>query len=373
MTRTYLDHNATTITWPNVIEAMTAALEATGNPSAQHTDGRAANAIVSKAREHVGMAMGVCAQDIIFTGCGTESCNTAIWSAIKAGCKRLLISSMDHPATINAAENFSADYELIPADSEGRTDMAWLKSRLASWDEADGRPFVSLVAANSETGVIQDVDTAVDLVTEAGGLILVDATQALGKITMPATPDYLAVSAHKIGGPKGIGALYVAPAAPFTPLLAGGGQERRRRSGTHNVSGIAGFGAACEELINLEHTRELRDILEKELKAVEPNIVFFGEGADRLPNTSFFAVPDASSMTLMMGLDLEGVSVSTGTACSSGKVGESRAIVAMGRVAEAPKGAIRVSFGDNAQLNDVEDFYNAWTKVRRIKAKGVAA
>ena len=166
---------------------------------------------------------------------------------------------------------------------------------------AEVAPFVSLVAANSETGVIQDVDTAVDLVAEAGGLILVDATQALGKITMPSTPDYLAVSAHKIGGPKGIGALYVAPSAPFTPLLSGGGQERRRRSGTHNVSGIAGFGAACAELINLEHTRELRDILEKELKAIEPNIVFFGEGADRLPNTSFFAVPDASSMTLMMG------------------------------------------------------------------------
>ena len=371
--RVYLDHNATTITWPNVIEAMTAALEVTGNPTAQHGDGRAANAIVSKAREHVGIAMGVCAQDIIFTSGGTESCNTAIWSAIQSGCKRLLISAMDHPATLNAAENFGVTYELIPADREGRSDMAWLKTRLSAWDEADGRPFVSLVAANSETGVIQDVDTAVDLVEEADGLILVDATQVLGKITMPSTPDYLAVSAHKIGGPKGIGALYVAPSAPFTPLLSGGGQERRRRSGTHNVSGIAGFGAACAELINLEHTRELRDILEKELKEIEPNIVIFGEGADRLPNTSFFAVPDASSMTLMMGLDLEGVSVSTGTACSSGKIGESRAIVAMGRTVDAPKGAIRVSFGDNAMLNDVEDFYNAWTKVRRIKAKGVAA
>ena len=368
MTRTYLDHNATTITWPHVIDAMTAALEVTGNPSAQHSDGRAANAIVSKAREHVGMAMGVCAQDIVFTSGGTESCNTAIWSAMKGGCKHLLISSMDHPATINAAGNFGASYELIPADSEGRTDMAWLKSRLADWDEAQGRPFVSLVAANSETGVLQDVNTAVDLVADAGGLILVDATQALGKITMPSTPDYLAVSAHKIGGPKGIGALYVAPNAPFTPLLSGGGQERRRRSGTHNVSGIAGFGAACEELINLEHTRELRDILEKELKAVEPNIVFFGKGAERLPNTSFFAVPDASSMTLMMGLDLAGVSVSTGTACSSGKVGESRAIVAMGRTGQAPKGAIRVSFGDNALMNDIEDFIIAWAKVRRIKS-----
>jgi len=304
--RLYLDHNATTFTWPNVIEAMTVALEVTGNPTAQHGDGRAANAIVSKAREHVGLAMGVCAQDIVFTSGGTESCNTAIWSAIQAGCKRLLISSMDHPATINAAENFGVDYELIPADDQGRTDMAWLKTCLTEWDAADGTPF--------------------------------------------------------------IGALYVAPTAPFTPLLAGGGQERRRRSGTHNVAGIAGFGAACETLINLEHTRELRNILEKELKAIEPNIVFFGERAERLPNTTFFAVPDASSMILMMGLDLEGVSVSTGTACSSGKVGESRAIVAMSRSHEAPKGAIRVSFGDNAILNEVEDFISAWMKVRRIKS-----
>ena len=378
MTRTYLDHNATTITWPNVIDAMSAALAITGNPSAQHGDGRAANAIVSQAREDVGMAMGVCAQDIVFTSGGTEGCNTAIWSAIRAGCKHLLISSMDHPATINAAENFGASFELIPVDNQGRTDMGWLKTRLADWDEAHGRVFVSLVAANSETGVIQDVDTAIDLVAAAGGLLLVDATQAIGKITMPSTPDYLAVSAHKIGGPKGVGALYVAPAAPFTPLLSGGGQERRRRSGTHNVSGIAGFGAACAELINLDHTRELRDILEKELTALEPKITFFGDGAERLPNTSFFAVPDASSMTLMMGLDLEGVSVSTGTACSSGKVGESRAIVAMGRTAEAPKGAIRVSFGDNSLMNDVDNFISAWIKVRRIKpksqqAKGAAA
>ena len=371
--RLYLDHNATTITWPHVIDAMTAALAIAGNPSAQHGDGRAANAIVSKAREDVGMAMGVCAQDIVFTSGGTESCNTAIWSAIKAGCKRLLISSMDHPATINAAENFGITFELIPADNQGRTNMEWLKTRLASWDKADGRVFVSLIAANSETGVIQDVDSAIDLVAEVDGLILVDATQALGKITMPSTPDYLAVSAHKIGGPKGVGALYVSPTTPFTPLLAGGGQERRRRSGTHNVPGIAGFGAACANLINLEHTREVRDSLEQKLKAIESSLVIFGEEAERLPNTSFFAVPDASSMTLMMALDLEGISVSTGTACSSGKVGESRAVAAMGRSQEAPKGAIRVSFGDNSNINEAEVFLSAWMKIRRIKSEGVAA
>jgi cysteine desulfurase len=375
--RLYLDHNATTFTWPHVIEAMVAALELDGNPSAQHADGRASGAVVSRARETVSLAMGVCSQDLIFTGCGTESCNTAIWSALKAGCKRLLISPMDHPASINAAENFCTEFdarvEMIPVDAQGRTDMGWLETALTDWDEIDGRPFVSIVAANSETGVIQDIEKATDLIEAANGLLLVDATQAFGKIPMIFQADYLAVSAHKIGGPKGVGALYVAADAPFSPLLSGGGQERRRRSGTHNVAGIAGFGKACEALIDLTHTRKLRDILETELKAIESNIVFFGDKAERLPNTSFFAVPDASSMTLMMGLDLQGVSVSTGTACSSGKTGESRAIRAMGRTAEAPKGAIRVSFGNNAILNEVEDFLSAWKKIRRINSKSEAA
>ena len=266
---------------------------------------------------------------------------------------------------------------MIPADAQGRTDMDWLETRLSKWDEADGRPFVSLVAANSETGVLQDVDSAVDIVSEAGGLILIDATQVLGKMTMPSTPDYLAVSAHKIGAPRGVGALYVAPNAPYTSLLAGGGQERRRRSGTHNVSGIAGFGAACEAIESLDHVAQIRDSLEARLKEIEPHIVFFGNEAKRLPNTSFFAVPDASSMTLMMALDLEGISVSTGTACSSGKVGASRAITAMDRSDEAPKGAIRVSLGRDTSPEDIDRFISSWIKLRRIKteapkAKGVA-
>ena len=381
MTRLYFDHNATTFAHQSVIDAMTEALATTGNPTAQHHNGRTANAIVSDAREKVGLAMGVCAQDIIFNSGGTEGCNTAIWSALNAGCKHLLISSMDHPATKNAAENFAehfgASSEPIPVDNQGRTDMAWLEARIAKWDEADGRPFVSLVAANSETGVLQDVDRAVDIVSDAGGLVLIDATQVLGKMAMPSTPDYLVVSAHKIGAPRGIGALYVAPNAPYTSLLSGGGQERRRRAGTHNVAGIAGFGAACDAIENLDHIADIRDHLETRLKELEPKIAFFGDKAKRLPNTSFFAVLDASSMTLMMALDLEGVSVSTGTACSSGKVGASRAITAMGRSDEAPKGAIRVSLGRDTTAKDVDAFISIWVKLRRIKtespqAKGVA-
>ena len=369
--RCYLDHNATTFARPDVVRAVHDAMNLHGNAAAQHRDGRIVSRLVSDAREAVGLAMGVCAQDVIFNSGGTEGDNTVIYSAIRAGC-RLLISAMDHPATRLAAGTFGADFEIIPANGSGQTDMTWLKDRLERWKESEGRPFVSIVAADSETGVIQDTETATGLVREVDGLILIDDVQAMGKIPMTFQPDYLTVSAHKIGGPKGVGAVYVAPDAPYTPLLSGGGQERRRRSGTHNVPGIAGFGVAAKNLIDLEHTRIHRDALENVLKKVEPYLVVFGEDVPRLPNTSLFAVPDASSMTLMMALDLEGVSVSTGTACSSGKVGESRAIRAMGRLNEAPGGAIRVSFGDNAMPGHVEEFLLAWLKIRRKSIRSAA-
>ena len=365
MTRTYLDHNATSPIRPEVIEMTAHAMRVAGNPSAQHGDGRAANKLISGAREAVGLAMGVCAQDIIFNGCGTEGDNTAVHSAVEAGCKRLLISAMDHPATILTAQSYDVAVDIIPADENGVSDMGWLKDVLDNWDASDGRPFVSLVAANSETGVIQPAEQAADLVHEADGLILIDAVQMLGKGPMTYLADYIAVSAHKVGGPQGVGALYVAPEAPYTSLLQGGGQERRRRAGTMNVAGIAGFGAAVSAMSNLEHTRAIRGVIETGLTAMEPELTIFGKEAERLPNTSFFAVLDASSMTTMMGLDLEGISVSTGTACSSGKVGASRAVTAMGLSEKAPKGAIRISLGYNSKMNDAEKFLDSWAKIRK--------
>ena len=371
--RIYFDYNATYPVRPMVKQAVITALDVAGNPSAQHGHGRSAAQLIGEARESVALAMGVCAQDLIFNGGGTEGDNTAIYSAHRAGCKRMLISGMDHPATILAAESFGVTSEEIPTDEDGRTDTTWLKDRLATWDASDGRPFVSIVAANSETGVLQDIETATELVRAANGLILVDAVQALGKIPMTFMPDYMAVSAHKIGGPQGVGALYVSPDVPYTSLLSGGGQERRRRSGTMNVAGIAGFGAAAKALPDLSHTSSLRDHLETELKRLEPSLTVFGDGADRLPNTSLFAVPDVSSMTLMMQLDLEGISVSTGTACSSGKTGESRSVKAMGRLEAAPKGVIRVSLGEDTTADDIETFLRAWRKIRGRSVKGAAA
>jgi cysteine desulfurase len=347
---------------------MTAALHQTGNAAAQHKDGKAANKLVSDAREAVGLAMGVCAQDIIFTGSGTEADNMAVFSAWTAGCRKMLFSHADHPATYRAAEQWGCPHEFIPVDENGVTDVDWLKDRLANWEE-EGRPFVSVAAANSETGVIQPIEEISDLVSEANGLFLIDAVQALGKLPMTYQADYIAVSAHKVGGPQGVGALYMAPEAPTQSLLCGGGQERRRRAGTMNVAGISGFGAAVKAMTNLDHTRALRDEMEVGLKAMEPNIRFFGDAVDRLPNTSLFAVPDVNSMTALMALDLEGISVSNGTACSSGKVGESRVLKVMNLSESFPKGAIRVSFGINNSSEDVEAFLSAWAKIRKIERK----
>ena len=369
MTRLYLDHNATTFMRPEAKAAVVEAMAVEGNPSAQHADGRAANGIISAAREAVGLAMGVCAQDIVFTGGGTEADNTAIFSAWTAGCRKMLFSAADHPATYRAAEQWGCPHVFIPVDSNGVTNTAWLKTRLDNWDETDGRPFVSIAAASSETGVIQPVEAVAAMVADSRGLLLVDAVQALGKIPMTYIADYISVSAHKIGGPKGVGALYMSPDAPAQSLLCGGGQERRKRAGTMNVAGIAGFGAAAAALDDISAVKNLRDALEAGLKAMEPQLTIFGEDVDRLPNTSFFAVPDTGSMTLMMQLDLEGISVSTGTACSSGKVGESRTLKAMGVSDNAPKGAIRTSLSHHNTMSDVDRFLASWAKIRRKERK----
>ncbi|MCF6221245.1 MAG: cysteine desulfurase [Robiginitomaculum sp.] len=374
-TRLYLDHNASSPARPEVIDAMQAALLTPGNASAPHGYGRAASTLVEDGREAVALAMGVCAQDLIFTASGTEAVNTAVKSAVDAGCKRLYISGMDHPASILMAEAGDSTVEMIPVLSSGLLDVNWLRVNLARHDsEKHGRPFVSVAVANSETGVIQDAEALVDLVHDMDGLLLFDAVQALGKIPLNviALSDYVAVSAHKIGGSQGVGALYVAPGAPYSSMMIGGGQEKRRRAGTLNVAGIAGFGVAAKLDTDLSHTREIRDTIEAGLKSIEPEITIFGEDTLRLPNTLFFAIPDTASSTLMMALDLAGISVSTGIACSSGKVGASRAVTAMGLADKAPNGAIRISLGYTTKPEDAETFLQAWAKIRRHALTGAA-
>lgn len=373
--RLYLDHNASSPARPEVIEAMNAALKTPGNASAPHGHGRAAHKFVADGREAVALAMGVCAQDLIFTGSGTEAINTAIKSGIEAGCSPIYVSAMDHPASILAAEADGKDVRIIPARSNGQADLDWLTTELEKTGDTD-RPFVAICAVNSETGVIQDIERATELTKAAGGLILVDAVQALGKVPMSFIVDYLAVSAHKIGGPQGVGALFADPDAPFSNLMVGGGQEKRRRAGTLNVAGIAGFGAAAKVAdAGIGQTESIRDTIEAGLKDMEPDLIIFGEGAPRVPNTTFFAIPDTASSTLMMALDLEGISVSTGIACSSGKVGASRAVTAMGLADSAPNGCIRLSLGYSSQPEDAERFLDTWAKIRkrtRVRQQGAA-
>ncbi|MDA8888305.1 cysteine desulfurase [Hellea sp.] len=364
MTRVYLDNNASCPIRPEVIAAVTDVMHLNGNSSAQHSDGRKAQAMISKAREIIGLEMGVCSQDIIFTSSGTEALNTAIFAAHNAGCKKMLFSNADHAATYKAAVNWGYSHDFIPTDVNGVTDTVYLKEILKNWNSSDGRPFVSVSAANGETGVLQPVDTIVDIVHQYNGLVLVDAVQAFGKIPMTFNADYIAISAHKIGGPQGVGALYACPNTPFSPLLCGGGQERRMRSGTMNLAGIHGFGVAASMMNNLDFTKKLRDSFEMRLKIVESDLNIFGANVDRLPNTSFISSPDLNAMTMMMALDLAGISVSTGSACSSGKSNENRIIKSMGLSDSAPKGAIRVSFGYKSMSKDVDQILSAWSSIR---------
>ncbi len=364
--RLYLDHNATSPLRPEARQAMMKALDIVGNTVSLHSHGRDVLGLTESAREHIAMAIGVCAQDLIFTGSGTEADNTAIHAAYKAGCGYMFVSEMDHPATINTAQACGAITEKIPCNCHGQTDLDWLETRLKGWDSQKyGRPFVSIVAANSETGVIQDTEKATELVHKYGGLILVDAVQAMGKGAMPYYADYIAVSAHKLGGPQGVGALYVASDAPYSSLIQGGGHEKRRRAGTLNVAGIAGFGAAAKVATGLPGLSAIRDHIENGLKAMEPELTIFGNSVDRLPNTSFFAVPDMAAQTLLMALDLEGISISTGTACSSGVSKTSRVVRAMGLEDKAPQGAIRLSLGYTNTMADAETFLKIWAKIRK--------
>lgn len=365
--RLYLDFNASAPPRPQAIAAMNAALGAFGNASAPHGHGRAASRLVENARTDISLAMGVCRDDLIFTGSGTEAINSAIFAAVAGGHMHVITTALDHPASLFAAKASGAHVTIIPALKNGLLDLDFLNALLQNWDEANGAPFLTMTAANSETGVILGAAAICEKVQAVGGRVLVDAVQALGKTRMDFMPDYMAVSAHKIGGPQGVGALYIAPGAPFSSHLHGGGQEKRRRAGTLNVAGIAGFGAAaalCEG--STDHCAPIRDAIEAGLRQLEPQLTIFGEDVPRLPNTSLFAVPDRANSTLMMGLDLEGVSISTGMACSSGKVGASRAITAMRRADDAPHGALRLSLGYSSKMEDAERFLAAWKRVRRL-------
>lgn len=355
----YLDHNATARVRPEAVVAVTRALEAVGNPSSVHAAGRAARAVMEQARADVAALIAAPASTVIFTSGGTEANGLAILSAVATGSRRLIVSAIEHDSVLETAKASDAAVEYLPVNASGVADLAWLRKRLAAWDEGDGRPFVALMLANNETGVIQPVSEASELVRAANGWLHVDAIQAAGKMPIDSRAlgaDTLSISAHKMGGPQGVGALTFGPRATMVRIQHGGGQERGRRAGTENIPGISGFGAAAKAVSGVGDPA-WRDAAAARLKAA--GAVVLGEGEPRLANTLCVATPGWDADRQLMALDLAGVMVSAGSACSSGKVKASHVLVAMGQADLAPA-AIRVSGGWDTSEADWTRFADAW-------------
>ncbi|HEY8617738.1 cysteine desulfurase family protein [Phenylobacterium sp.] len=358
----YLDCNATTPVRPEATAAVVRALEAGGNPSSVHASGRGARAAVEQARAAVAELIAAPASTVVFTSGGTEANALAIESAVAAGTRRLIVSAIEHDSILEAAKASGVAVEVLPVAAEGVADLGWLAERLGRWDTVDGRPFVALMLANNETGVVQPVQAASEIVRAADGWLHVDAIQAAGKLVIDSRgigADTLTVSAHKLGGPQGVGALTFGPRAVLSRRLHGGGQERGRRAGTENVPGIVGFGAAAKRANAKELAPQAawRDAVAARLKAA--GCVIMGEGADRLPQTLCFAAPGYASELQVMALDLAGVMVSAGSACSSGKVKASHVLTAMGQ-GDLAGCALRVSGGWNTTEADWNRFADAW-------------
>jgi cysteine desulfurase len=358
----YFDWNATAPLRPEAKTAVAAALDVTGNPSSVHAAGRAARRLVEDAREKVAALVGVTPGEVVFTSGGTEANALALAPALG---ETLLVSAIEHPSVRSGGRFTRIDD--VPVSGTGAVDIAALDSLLKSRN----RPLVSLMLANNETGVIQPVAEAAALVRAAGGLLHVDAVQGPGRIACDFKAlhaDLMTLSSHKVGGPQGVGALIVRDGLAVEALLKGGGQERGTRAGTENVAGIAGFGAAAEA-VRLHWAAEaaqmeaLRNELEAGLKAVAPKTVIFGAEAPRLPNTTLFTVPGMKAETAVIAFDLEGVAVSSGSACSSGKVAPSHVLAAMGVDPEFARGAIRVSLGYATSDEHVGTVLKAWEKL----------
>jgi cysteine desulfurase len=379
--RVYLDWNATAPLRLLARAAVSAALDVVGNPSSVHAEGRSARRLIEEARESVAALVGAEPRNVVFTSGGTEANMLALVPA--SARDRLLVSAIEHPSVLAGGRFPAAAVERLPVDADGGIALDALERRLAA---LGGRALVSLMLANNETGVVQPVSQAARLVHAAGSLLHVDAVQGCGRIPFDINtlePDLVTISGHKIGAPKGVGALVRRDASvPFpAPLISGGGQERGVRAGTENVAAIAGLGvAAAAARASLAadgaHMTALRDRLEAELRAATPEVIIFGAGAERLPNTTLFAVPGMKAETAVIAFDLEGIAVSSGAACSSGKVQPSHVLAAMGVSPSLARAAVRISLGPTTTESDLERFNQAWIRVSGAllkRSEGIAA
>ncbi|NMG39950.1 aminotransferase class V-fold PLP-dependent enzyme [Chelativorans sp. ZYF759] len=378
--RVYLDHNATAPLVPAAREAMLAALETDANPSSVHAEGRRARALVEKARRSVAALCGARPDHVIFTSGATEAANmllTPDWTMGRAPLRlsRLYVSASEHPCIL-AGGRFAPDrVTRIPVDAEGVIDLAALEVVLGRHDAAEGLPLVAVQAANNETGTLQPIAGIAAIVKAAGGILVCDAVQAAGRIPIDISvgyPDFLILSSHKMGGPKGAGAVVgMSDLAMPRALIAGGGQEKGHRGGTENVAAIAGFGAAAEaarmQLDGVARIAALRDRFEAAVLDIWPAATIYGRGAPRLANTSYFSVPGLKAETAQIAFDLEGVSLSAGSACSSGKVGESHVLQAMGHGGKG--GAVRVSIGAGTGEEELLRFREALVAIASRQAR----
>lgn len=376
MKRAYMDHNATAPVRADVAEAVLRAMRMGGNPSSVHAEGRAARKLVEEARAKVATLVRAEPAEVVFTSGGTEAANTALHQTRVLGAERLIVSAIEHDCVRAAAGTLGLPVSTLGVGRAGAVDLAQLEELL----KQPGRALVAVMLANNETGVVQPIADVVARAHGAGALVAVDAVQAAGRLPVDFRAlgaDMLFVSAHKIGGPQGVGALVVRDGLPFEPLMRGGGQEFRRRSGTENVPGIAGFGVAASlaasEVDRMGQVAALREKLEAALRQAEPDLRIFGDGAPRLPNTVLFSAPGLDAETLLMALDLDGIAVSAGSACSSGKVAKSHVLEAMGVEAGLARGAIRVSLGLENTEEDIDRLVASWSRaVRRAREKSKA-
>ncbi|WP_267550720.1 cysteine desulfurase family protein [Rhizobium rhizogenes] len=385
-TRLYLDWNATAPLHPAARDAMLRAMDIQGNPNSVHGEGRAARAAVETARRQVASLVGAAPAHVVFTSGATEAANTVLTPEFRMGrtplvVSHLYISAVEHPAVREGGRFSKDEISEIPVTSAGTVDLVALETMLSAHDKASGLPMVAVMLANNETGIVQPVSEVARIVQVAGGIFVVDAVQAAGRVAIDINAigaDFLIVSSHKIGGPKGAGALISRGEVLMPkPLIHGGGQEKGHRSGTENTLAIIGFGAAAEAaLVEFDGRNAgigtLRDRLEGGMQLAAPDVIIHGKDGARVPNTSFFTLPGLKSETGQIAFDLEGVAISAGSACSSGKVGESHVLVAMG--CDPKLGALRISLGPTTTEADIDRAIAAFIRIAgRRKLAGAAA
>ena len=378
-TRAYLDYNASAPLLPAARAAMIAALDVAANPSSVHAEGRAARRLIEDARRDVAGLVDAQAGHVVFTSGATEAASTLLtpdWQmgrgALRMG--RLYVSEADHPCLLNGGRFPATQVTRIGVDAAGIANLDALTAALGRHDKADGLPLVAIHAANNETGVIQPVGRIAEIVKAAGGILVIDAVQAAGRISIDMSAgyaDYLILSSHKMGGPKGVGAIVAASDLMMPrPLVNGGGQEKGHRGGTENLAAIAGFGVAAREAMSglktIDAVARRRDEIEAIVKTLVPDAEIFGTSAPRLANTTFFAIAGIKAETAQIAFDLAGVALSAGSACSSGKVGPSHVLKAMGHGESL--GGLRVSIGAATSAEDIELFRTALAGIASRRA-----